>query len=344
MHRYCGYNSLYQYCLKALELTENQACDYIRVARKALEIPELQNDINKGVLSVSKARRIIPVAESSNYLEWSAKAKSMSKRQLEKEIAHVNPRYNVKEHYQQMAKNLVQMQAPINQEVFNKLKRVQELLVDKHKKSIKTQDVLKELLDEYLYRHDPQEKAKRSLLRAKKAKEKESSEKQRAGCPGKRQVTKFQKVPGLGQVKTELNIKKPVRSGPSNKRTTVPQRVKYQVLEQAMHKCQWVHKDGSPCEEKVFLELHHKVPVSLGGENTPENLLVLCSGHRSTIKEEAGLSLEPINKLRAITTNVSVHINTMIEIKVRTLRNGPSSGMSKWVRSRLNRRVKNYVM
>jgi len=68
VHRFVGYNSLYQYALHSLKLTEHQAYTYICVARKSAELPELQAAIESGDLSVSKARRVTAVitAEKSN--------------------------------------------------------------------------------------------------------------------------------------------------------------------------------------------------------------------------------------------------------------------------------------
>jgi hypothetical protein len=51
-----GYNSLFQYAVQALGLSEGVAYNFINVGRAAREIPELKAEIASGALSVSKAR------------------------------------------------------------------------------------------------------------------------------------------------------------------------------------------------------------------------------------------------------------------------------------------------
>lgn len=298
VHRFCGYNSLYQYCLKALELTENQACDYIRVARKALELPELQQDINSGVLSVSKARRIIPVADQDNYREWSQKAKSMSKRELEKAIAQINPKYNVPDHFKPVADNLIHMQGAITEEVLEKLNRAKEILSQKNKEMVKLNDILDSALNEFLFRHDPKEKAKRQRVKRQNKKSISTQEvKGFTGQPGpgregdalsgqdnKASSINVSGVNGVNvkRVNGVLKVKKKsrvLRGSKSSHRLAIPSHIKYKVLERDQYCCQWTYPDGSRCKERHFIELRHKIPYSHGGDHSEDNLLVLCHGH-----------------------------------------------------------------
>ena len=46
------------------------------------------------------------------------------------------------------------------------------------------------------------------------------------------------------------------------------------VFKRAKHSCEF---EG--CNEKRFLQIDHIIPVAKGGENTPENLRVLCANH-----------------------------------------------------------------
>ena len=38
-------------------------------------------------------------------------------------------------------------------------------------------------------------------------------------------------------------------------------------------------QEGKRCTERRWLDIHHKNPLSLGGETTLENLVLLCKGH-----------------------------------------------------------------
>src|SRR5438105_1736605 len=62
--------NLHEYTMKVLKLTESIAFNFIVVARKAKEVPELKQVTESGALSVSKARRITPVLNKDNQSEW----------------------------------------------------------------------------------------------------------------------------------------------------------------------------------------------------------------------------------------------------------------------------------
>src|SRR5947208_1908843 len=67
-HHQC--KNLHEYTMRILKLTESVAFNFIVVARKAKEVPELKAVINSGMLSVSKARKITPVINKQNQSEW----------------------------------------------------------------------------------------------------------------------------------------------------------------------------------------------------------------------------------------------------------------------------------
>jgi hypothetical protein len=53
--------STFDYCVNFLNLSDNLSLDFIAVARKSKEIPELKLAIQDELITVSKARRITPV-------------------------------------------------------------------------------------------------------------------------------------------------------------------------------------------------------------------------------------------------------------------------------------------
>src|ERR1700761_2544425 len=56
-----GYKGLWDYCHRALKLSESQSTYFDKVAKKSITVPELKKEIQSGNLSLSKARRIEPV-------------------------------------------------------------------------------------------------------------------------------------------------------------------------------------------------------------------------------------------------------------------------------------------
>ena len=86
-----GFTGVWDYCVRGLKLGEANAFYFKKVAEKAEEVPELKAAIDKGVLSVSQARRIAPVITNQNSETWIAKAAVLKQRELERAVAKVNP-------------------------------------------------------------------------------------------------------------------------------------------------------------------------------------------------------------------------------------------------------------
>jgi hypothetical protein len=59
----------------------------------------------------------------------------------------------------------------------------------------------------------------------------------------------------------------------------IPAEVKRTVWSRDGGQCAFVAPDGRRCTERVFLEFHHVVPYSAGGEATVENIQLRCRAH-----------------------------------------------------------------
>jgi hypothetical protein len=61
-----------------------------------------------------------------------------------------------------------------------------------------------------------------------------------------------------------------------------PAQIKHAVNQE--HQAQCTHiKNGERCTERRWLDIHHKKPVSKGGETTQQNLTLLCRGHHQLL-------------------------------------------------------------
>src|SRR3989338_3803608 len=80
-----GYG-LFTYAVKALGLTEAQSYNYISVAKKARQLPALQKALETHEVAVSKARKICSVITEQNQAHWVELAKTLSTRELEREV------------------------------------------------------------------------------------------------------------------------------------------------------------------------------------------------------------------------------------------------------------------
>ncbi|MCB0367645.1 MAG: hypothetical protein KDD68_19745, partial [Bdellovibrionales bacterium] len=86
-----GFNSLFQYAVHGLGLADNVAYTFINVTRKSREVPELKEEITKGALTVSKARKITAVINPENKSHWIELAKTAPQSKVEREVAKENP-------------------------------------------------------------------------------------------------------------------------------------------------------------------------------------------------------------------------------------------------------------
>ncbi|MGZ6311755.1 MAG: hypothetical protein ACXWOH_14055, partial [Bdellovibrionota bacterium] len=120
-YREQGYSSLFAYSVGALKLTESVACNFINVARKSREVPELQAAIVASELSVTKARKIVPVLTLENQEEWIEKAKSLSSRELEREVARVAPQEPV-ERIKAIGNDRVQVTIALSEELMKEIR------------------------------------------------------------------------------------------------------------------------------------------------------------------------------------------------------------------------------
>ena len=65
----------------------------------------------------------------------------------------------------------------------------------------------------------------------------------------------------------------------------IPNDVRRQVLERDDARCTFVSADGRRCEERGWLELHHDHPYARGGTSTLGNIRVLCASHNRWLAE-----------------------------------------------------------
>lgn len=140
-----GYSSLFKYCVEALGLSEAQSYGLMSIARKSASVPEIKIAIEQKELSISNARKIVSVITPANKNVWLEKAKSLSQRELEKEIVKEGPKKDIDIR-------------GLDPETQNDLKRAKEILGEGN-----NQAALKKILKDFLKRNDPVEKAKRQL-------------------------------------------------------------------------------------------------------------------------------------------------------------------------------------
>jgi len=131
-------------------------------------VPELKAAITSQVLNVSKARRIVAVVQE-NPKEWIEKARSLTQRKLEVEIAKVNPRAALPDRTRVLTPDLVENRFIATKEEEELVKRVIDLESQRQSRAVTRQEAHIIMAKLYLKMHDPIEKAKRHLDRKNSA-------------------------------------------------------------------------------------------------------------------------------------------------------------------------------
>ena len=163
VHDHLGFGSLFQYCLESLKLSEATAYNMIAVARKSKQVPELKAAIISGEMSVSTARKITPVITKENQEVWIEKAFTLTKAKLEKEVATVLPQTLVPERAKYVSNSRLELKLGVEEKTLQKLKRAQDLVSQKNKSAASYEQTLDVMLDLFLEKNDPIEKAKRNM-------------------------------------------------------------------------------------------------------------------------------------------------------------------------------------
>lgn len=317
VHISLGYSSLFNYATAGLDLSEEVAYTFINVARKAREIPALKTKIREGTISLSKARRITAVLTKENQKHWLQVAETTAKRPLEKLVAAENPRAAVVEKATYVSSNLLQLQLGVSETLMLRLRRAQDVLSQRKRRPLSLEETLSAMTDQFLERNDPVAKAKRQEAKGKllcvpksaldqertsndkaptaqgkglRQNNKVETEEQISRDEGTKNITttdnksaenhESKLCPGtVNKSSNHVNATRNWRAGRASRREPVPAAIRHKL--QLKYNGQCSHKDGNGkrCGERRFLDLHHIVPVSMGGRNEIDNLELLCKSH-----------------------------------------------------------------
>ncbi len=295
VYKYLGYNSLFSYCVKALKLSDYQAVTYISVARKAKSLPQLQRAIDAGEVTVSKVSRVVSVMNEGNQKTWLDLVANSTKYEIEREVAKVNPRKLVPEKARFVTDSVLELQLPISEENFKKLKKVQDLMSQGARAHVGLEEVLQKLSDEYLNKKDPERRNKRRDERGDERKD--AREEQKGELKQKSSQTtalQSQELEGTDKIEnytaqetiSNLTVALPCpgddtagdESEARSKNSRITQSVRDAVLARDKHQCCF-KEGGIRCAETRWLHVHHKHHQQHGGGHQLNNLETLCSSH-----------------------------------------------------------------
>jgi 5-methylcytosine-specific restriction endonuclease McrA len=149
LYRDFGQASLKLYGVNILEMSDARASMFSWIARSALKFQMLQLALKNRQITVSKAAKIVGSLTKETEEHWVEIAKTQTSREIEKEVAKAKGR----------AKKITIETTP---ERLEKWQRTQSVVSQKKRKFVGKEEVFDAVIDDYLYRHDPVEKAKRA--------------------------------------------------------------------------------------------------------------------------------------------------------------------------------------
>lgn len=270
-----GLAYLTPYCVKYLGLSEDVAANFVRVARKTYEVPELKAAIDEGKLSVTKAKAIVSVINTQNQKNWIEKAENFSKSQLEKAVATESPKPKKPEKAKFEAPNRVRYEFDLTEEESVLFKRAQDLLCQKKGQSVSLSETQAELLRCFLDKHDPVRKAQRNIHKSQDPSRERSEKKKMSNSK-------------RSSIKKTSDSKRASMTKSSNlKRNSIPVAEIHKVNLRDQGRCQAELPDGSKCQETKWIHFHHILPKAQGGKDKAENLVTLCSAHHRIWHERA---------------------------------------------------------
>ena len=254
--------SLREYAIQKWKLPENAARDIVTVAIKALEIPEMLEALKAEKATVSKLRKVCPVINEEEKVDWLLLVEKASAREIEKVVAIERPgEAKVSMHF--LTGDLVDFRAAIPEQLAEDLKRIQDLLSQQHQRNINPVEALQVMARTTLDLIDPVRKAER-------AEERKANRERKVTAPDPEAASE--------KVKTTAT-----NSSRAPKRTKVKAATNHARNLRDHTQCTARGADGKRCPNKRWTENHHVLEVAKGGTNDLENLTTLCSQHHRAI-------------------------------------------------------------
>ncbi|MEK7358461.1 MAG: HNH endonuclease signature motif containing protein [Bdellovibrionota bacterium] len=244
--------SLQMYCIELLELSKHVANDFISVVRRSLQIPELAYAVRSRKVTISKVRKVCSVINESNFKEWIELVVHCSSREVERTVAAANPKATVQESMKFVSGDALELRVGVSEEWSELLTRTKDLISQKQRRSVSTEEALFVLMSDFVRKNDPVETAKRAQSRS-----------------ARKTTNKSAKAENRASSRTRYR----------------PASVEHQVDLRDGARCTFVDLNGKRCESRRWLEKHHVVDFAAGGRHEVDNLATLCSGHHKILHQ-----------------------------------------------------------
>ena len=301
-----GYPTMFEMVTKHFGYCAGSAHRRIQTARLIESLPEFENKIENGELSLTAASQLQSFfhREASDYsrderIELVQTCLKKSTREVEAELCRRNPERERRETIRPISESRLRVSFSISAELNDKIDHLKALL-SHTEANISTETLLERLVELGLDRHDPKRKAERAEMRNSTTRSNETAETK--NIPIMTSSSDDSTPPAPTEIATDLIF----ADDPRTRIDSLPApevRSRY-IRATERHKvarnydgggCEFMsHHSGRRCGSKHFLQRDHIESYSAGGENSAENLQMLCGAHNKLKWRRESAVREPI--------------------------------------------------
>jgi len=277
LHLKKGAESLFAYCQKRLNLSENQAFYRITAARAARQFPSIFELLAGGDIHLTSLALLSKYLTEENHLDLLRRARGKTKRELLELLAHLAPRPDVKS----TIRKLPTRGAPGSPRATaaGPTGSLEPLSPTAYRLQLNTTPQLKEKLElarDLMSHSNPSgdlavvvERALDLLL-------------------SKLNKQRFGQLASAARANSEPGTRKretPVHES-QRKRRHIQNAIRRQLVARDGLCCTFTSETGQRCTTRAFLQIHHDHAWSKGGADTLDNLRLLCASHNRLLAEQ----------------------------------------------------------
>jgi len=273
LFRDLGHSSINQYAIQELDFCKSKADDFIRLAKKLDDLPAVREAVASGEIGYTKARELVSVATPETQDTWLKAAKG-TRKELIHEVKKAKRAAKVDPGQGELLPSEQPVVAPRELPVCFRINLTPE------------QEARRSALVERLHKLGGVPSDRAELMLEALAALLETKELQGQKCPRGHLVSRppVQIHVELSRAESErMRCDAAVCEHGGRNTTTIPPRVRREVLARDQHRCQ-----APGCGRTRFLEVHHIVSRQKGGSNQTDNLVTLCASCHRLWHERGG--------------------------------------------------------
>jgi hypothetical protein len=282
-HLELGYQSLFDYCVRHLRLSEGCVWSRIQVANVCRKYPQVLERLAAGKISLTVAGRISAKLTEENLEKLLGECEGRTKREVEEILVSLEPKSETPARLRkaltrppahQRAKDSPARERARAPATRTRAAEIEPAQVERYNFRFSAGRTFKEKLErlavvmgtDAVERRMAEifEKAVDIALERKDPRRKLERRRKRASA---RAPTRPDDVPAKKQ---DLTLKRS---------RYIPSSVRERLLEEASYQCEYHGPSGVRCSARASLEIDHVKPFGKGGTNAPANLRVLCKRH-----------------------------------------------------------------